>query len=80
MPSWYDDLLAAVSARVTTGRLQAVSAVNQELVMTYWAVGNAILARQQEKGWGARVIDRLSADLSDRFPMPAAFRRGTSST
>ena len=73
MPSWYDDLLAAVSARVTTGRLQAVSAVNQELVMTYWAVGNAIQARQQEKGWGARVIDRLSADLSDRFPDARGF-------
>ncbi|MEX3771960.1 DUF1016 N-terminal domain-containing protein, partial [Mycolicibacterium fortuitum] len=68
VPNWYPELLESVADHVQTGRLRAVAAANQELVMIYWAVGNEILARQDAEGWGARVIDRLSADLRDRFP------------
>ena len=42
---------------------RAIAAANREMLATYWAIGNDILARQQEEGWGTRVIDRLSADL-----------------
>jgi len=31
-------------------------------------MGAEILARQDAEGWGTRVIDRLSADLRERFP------------
>jgi predicted nuclease of restriction endonuclease-like (RecB) superfamily len=48
-------------------------AVNQELVSTYWAVGAEILARQHAEGWGSRVIDRLAADLRERFPDASGF-------
>lgn len=68
MPDWYPDMLASVADRVSTGRVRAVAAVNQELVATYWAVGKEILERQSQEGWGAKVIDRLSADLRDKFP------------
>lgn len=30
--------------------------------------GRDILDRQDEQGWGTKVIDRLAADLRDRFP------------
>lgn len=68
MPDWYPDMLASVADKVSTGRVRAVAAVNQELVATYWAVGKEILERQSQEGWGAKVIDRLSADLRDKFP------------
>ena len=68
VPDWYPGLLESVSERVIAGRGRAIAAVNLELVATYWAVGRDILARQSEQGWGARVIDRLSADLQQRFP------------
>lgn len=73
MPDWYPDLLSDVSGRVTTGRRAAVTAVNRELLLTYWAVGRDILARQAMQGWGAKVIDRLSADLRNRFPDARGF-------
>jgi predicted nuclease of restriction endonuclease-like (RecB) superfamily len=38
------------------------------MVMLYWEMGRTILARQSSEGWGARVIDRLSADLRRTFP------------
>jgi hypothetical protein len=68
VPDWYPELLDAVADCVRTGRQRAVSAANQELVSTYWAIGAEILARQDAEGWGARVIDRLSVDLRERFP------------
>ncbi|ATO63625.2 DUF1016 domain-containing protein [Mycobacterium avium subsp. hominissuis] len=73
VPDWYPELLDAVVECVRTGRQRAVSAANQELVVTYWAVGAAILARQHAEGWGARVIDRLAADLRERFPSTSGF-------
>jgi predicted nuclease of restriction endonuclease-like (RecB) superfamily len=33
-----------------------------------WSIGREILVRQQTEGWGARVIDRLGADLQKEFP------------
>jgi predicted nuclease of restriction endonuclease-like (RecB) superfamily len=42
--------------------------VNQELVLLYWSIGRDILVRQENEGWGARVIDRLAADLRRDFP------------
>ena len=73
VPDWYPELLDAVADCVRTGRQRAVSAANQELVSTYWAVGAEILARQDAEGWGTRVIDRLSADLRERFPGTSGF-------
>ena len=41
----------------------------------YWTIGRDILVRQQEQGWGAKVIDRLSADLRREFPEMKGFSR-----
>jgi predicted nuclease of restriction endonuclease-like (RecB) superfamily len=68
MPDWYGQLLESVAKKVAIGRLRAVVAANRELVLTYWAIGRDILARQEEEGYGHALIDRLSADLRDRFP------------
>jgi predicted nuclease of restriction endonuclease-like (RecB) superfamily len=73
IPDWYPELLAAVADCIRAGRQRAVAAANQELVGTYWAIGAEILARQHDEGWGARVIDRLSADLRERFPGSSGF-------
>lgn len=73
IPDWYPEFLTAVSDRISTGRRRAVAAANSELIATYWSVGREILARQDVEGWGARVIDRLSADLRERFPDAKGF-------
>jgi hypothetical protein len=33
--------------------------VCRELVMLYWEIGQDILQRQTEQGWGTKVIKRL---------------------
>ena len=73
LPRWYPDLLASVSQRVVDGRARAITAANQHLVATYWAIGRDILERQEQEGWGSRVIDRLSVDLREEFPGTTGF-------
>lgn len=41
---------------------------NPIVIEAYWHTGKIILARQQEAAWGAKVIDRLAADLREAFP------------
>ena len=43
------------------------------MILLYWDIGRAILAKQQVQGWGARVIDRLSHDLKTAFPAMSGF-------
>ncbi|MET3934922.1 PDDEXK nuclease domain-containing protein [Arthrobacter sp. OAP107] len=73
MPAWYPELLASVTRQVSTGRSKAISAANQELLASYFAIGQDILDRQSLHGWGARIIDRLSADLKSQFPGASGF-------
>ena len=36
-------------------------------------IGQSILERQHDEGWGAKVIDRLSHDLKTAFPDMSGF-------
>ncbi len=73
MPTWYPELLDSVADRITHGQQRAIRAANTELLVTYWAIGRDILDRQDSEGWGTKVIDRLSADLRERFPEARGF-------
>jgi predicted nuclease of restriction endonuclease-like (RecB) superfamily len=71
----YDDFLRDLKQRIRNAQVQAVLAVNRELVLLYWQIGRDILTRQQQQGWGAKVIERLSADLRSSFPEMKGFSR-----
>ena len=73
LPGWYPELLDSVAGRISGGRQRANAAVNRELILTYWAIGRDILDRQEQEGYGTKVIDRLSADLRERFPGARGF-------
>lgn len=64
----YPALLARLRALIRTSRVRAALAVNSELVLLYWRIGNDILAQQTQQGWGAKVVDRLAEDLRRAFP------------
>jgi predicted nuclease of restriction endonuclease-like (RecB) superfamily len=67
--------LAEIKARIGAARTRAVLAVNSELIQLYWEIGHEILEREQREGWGARVIDRLAADLRRELPDMTGFSR-----
>lgn len=64
----YDDFLRDLKERIRGAQVKAALAVNRELVMLYWSVGRDIITEQQQRGWGAKVIDRLASDLRLAFP------------
>jgi len=69
----YPELFADLKARIQSAQVRAALSVNRELVLLYWQIGKAILVRQEEEGWGAKVIARLSRDLSREFPEMKGF-------
>ena len=68
LPADYAALLGEIKERIRAERVRVVLAANQAMVLLYWDIGKAILARQEREGWGARTIDRLSHDLRESFP------------
>lgn len=73
--SIYADFLDALKRRIRSAQMKAVLAVNQELILLYWQIGNEVLTRQEEQGWGGKVIDRLAADLKREFPDMVGFSK-----
>ena len=69
----YDRLLTELKERIQSAQLRAVLAVNRELVLLYWQMGREICDRQQQQGWGAKVIDKLAKDLQTAFPNVKGF-------
>ncbi len=74
-PPGYSEWLAELKARVHAAQQRAALAVNRELVLLYWQLGRDILERQALEGWGAGVIDQVSADLRAAFPEMKGFSR-----
>lgn len=72
-PEGYARWLVELKERIHKARLRATLAVNQELVLLYWQIGQDILARQAAQGWGAKVIERLAQDLRSAFPEMKGF-------
>lgn len=68
MPENYAILLNDLKNKIQTTRLRTVLNANAELVLMYWEIGHIILQKQENEGWGAKVIDRLSYDLRTAFP------------
>ena len=69
----YVKFLADIKTRIRSAQTRAALSVNSELVLLYWQIGNDILERQDEQGWGAKVIASLSHDLSHEFPQMKGF-------
>lgn len=68
LPDTYSNILKDIKEKITATRLRTVISANTELILLYWDIGRLILQKQDEEGWGARVIDRLSYDLREAFP------------
>ena len=75
LPAGYSDWLAEMKTRIRETRLRASLSVNAELISLYWRIGRDILERQERHGWGAKVVDRLAADLRAEFPGMHGFSR-----
>lgn len=68
LPQDYQQWRTEIVSLIEQSKLQAVLNVNRELLALYWKIGNDILKKQEQLGWGAQVINQLSKDLNKIFP------------
>ena len=73
LPDDYAAALRAIKRRIQQERLRVALSANAAMVTLYWDIGQMILERQERAGWGAKVIDRLAADLREAFPEMRGF-------
>ncbi|GHV09329.1 hypothetical protein FACS189485_21790 [Spirochaetia bacterium] len=73
IPTDYAAWLGDLKARIHVAQQCATRAVNTEMIALYWHIGHDILERQNQQGWGAKVIERLSKDLRSAFPEMKGF-------
>ena len=73
LPTDYGDWLTDLKKRIHAERLRIVIASNAAMVLLYWDIGAQILKKQNNQGWGAKIIDRLSYDLRQQFPEMKGF-------
>lgn len=71
----YDDFLRDIKGRIQAAQIRAALALSREVVLLYWQIGKEIRARQDQHGWGAKVVQRLATDLKAAFPGVAGFSR-----
>jgi predicted nuclease of restriction endonuclease-like (RecB) superfamily len=74
-PEGYIDWLKEIKERIRSAQQKTVLAANSEMIALYWQIGREILERQDQQGWGAKVVDRLADDLRREFPEMKGFSR-----
>ncbi|GHT09610.1 hypothetical protein FACS1894170_00390 [Planctomycetales bacterium] len=65
---FYGELLQRLKQRINGVRQHIVLSANQQQILLYYEIGREIIEQQEQQGWGAKVIDRLSTDLRTAFP------------
>lgn len=68
LPVGYSELINQLKKQIQKSRFRAALSVNHELILLYWDLGAKIQNCKLREGWGSKVIDRLSRDLSVDFP------------
>lgn len=73
MSDSYLDFIEEVKKEIQKQRISVVLNANSSMICLYWNIGRAILQKQEEEGWGTKIIDRMAKDLKDAFPDMSGF-------
>lgn len=73
MSDAYLSFIEEVKAEIRKQRISVALNANSSMICLYWNIGRVILKKQEEEGWGAKVIDRMAKDLKDAFPEMSGF-------
>ena len=69
----YANLLGDIKNRILQAQVKATLSANAEMIMMYWDIGRMVHQRQQQEGWSAAIIPRLSFDLKNELPEVKGF-------
>lgn len=68
LPDGYAEWRSKIEKLIEKAKLNAAIHVNTDMLSLYWSIGNDIIRKKKELGWGSQVIEQLSVDLTRKFP------------
>jgi len=66
--STYSSFLTEIKQRIHSAQYEALKAVCKEHIQLYWDIGQMIVEKQEQLGWGKSVVEQLAKDLQAEFP------------
>lgn len=69
----YKEWMQLILKKIESAQIRTALKVNTDLLTLYWEIGQMILEKQEQKGWGSKVIDLLAKDLKRSFPDNTGF-------
>jgi predicted nuclease of restriction endonuclease-like (RecB) superfamily len=69
----YKNWAVFITEKIKRAHTQTSFKVNAEMLTLYWEIGNSIIEKQKQNGWGSKVIELLAADISKNFPGNTGF-------
>ncbi len=73
LPEGYNLYIQELKKHIRSTQIKASLNLNQELVNLYWFIGNSIIGKQQNEGWGSKIIDYIAKDLNRSYPGISGF-------
>lgn len=69
----YSAWLSEIKCRYHSAQIKAAIKVNTEKLVFNWSVGRDLVVRMAEEKWGNGVVEQLSFDLQEAFPLDKGF-------
>ncbi|MDR3278890.1 MAG: PDDEXK nuclease domain-containing protein [Synergistaceae bacterium] len=64
----YGAFIKEIKKLIYRHQYEAMKRVNTELIQLYWEIGEEIVRKQKEKGWGKSIVEILTKALQKEFP------------
>lgn len=71
----YKKFIASLKDKIRSAQIKGSIAVNKELIKLYWDLGKDIVEKQEQEGWGSKVLEKVAKDLQNEFPGVEGFSR-----
>lgn len=71
----YRKFITSLKTKIRSAQIKGAIAVNKELIKLYWNIGKDIIEKQEQDGWGSKVLERVAKDLQSEFPGVEGFSR-----
>jgi predicted nuclease of restriction endonuclease-like (RecB) superfamily len=69
----YKQWLTELKGKIRSSQIKAAIAVNTELILFYWELGNMLSVKLAQSNWGDKVLENVSKDLREEFPEMKGF-------
>ena len=71
----YKNFITSLKTKIRSAQIKGAIAVNKELIKLYWDIGKDIVEKQDQEGWGSKVLEKVAQDLQNEFPGVEGFSR-----